>query len=146
MYLRTGQAIEVSVMNRCIFTALGVVAITSAFESERAHAQVFTPRSVNLGRATANFIVNRPTVSPYLNLLRQESQVSAPNYQTLVRPQLESRQRASRQQAAISQIQSRVTNMQGQLAARSRGREGFATGHPVRFMTYLHFYPGLNRR
>ncbi len=133
-------------MNRCMFTVLGVVVITSAFVSERAHAQVFTPRSANLGRATANFIVNRPTVSPYLNLLRQESQVSAPNYQTLVRPQLESRQQASRQQATINRIQARVTNMQGQMAARSRGREGFATGHPVRFMTYLHFYPGLNRR
>ena len=63
--------------------------------------------------AARDYIINRPTVSPYLNLLRSESGVSGPNYQTLVRPAFESRQRASQQQSSIRQLQSRVPICRG---------------------------------
>jgi hypothetical protein len=113
---------------------------------EAAAQGLFNPAGrANAALATRDYIVNRPTVSPYLNLLRAESAISAPNYHTLVRPALEHRQQAAQQQSSISQLQSRVTNMQGQMASRNRGQGGFTTGHPSRFMTYLHYYPGLNR-
>jgi hypothetical protein len=128
-----------------VFGAL--IVLTSTAMSDSGYAQgLFNPTGrTNAALATRDYIVNRPTVSPYLNLLRAESGVSAPNYQTLVRPALEMRQRSAQQQSSIRQLQSRVTNMQGQVAAQSRGGSGFATGHPSRFMTYLHYYPGLNR-
>jgi len=116
--------------------------------SSRTQAQGygFNPRGANAGLSTRDFLANRPTVSPYLNLLRRESSLSAPNYQTLVRPALQRRQQAARQQGAITQLQSRVTNMQGQMAASSRQGSGFVTGHPSQFSNYLHYYPGFNRR
>ena len=108
-----------------------------------ARAQGFTPRGSDVGLATRDYLLSRPTVSPYLNLLRVESSLSLPNYQTLVRPALEQRQQAAQQRSSIRQLQSRVTNMQGQGAGRNQREQGFATGHPSRFATYLHYYPGL---
>ena len=121
-----------------VVATLAAITLTSLVQ-----AQGYTPRGFNPALATRDYLVNRPTVSPYLNLLRVEGPFSAPNYQTMVRPALEQRQDAARQQASINQLQSRVTNMQGQLAARSQGGQEFATGHPSRFATYLHYYPGL---
>lgn len=110
---------------------------------ENADAQSFNPRSANVGQATMNYLLNRPTVSPYLNLLRTESEITLPNYHTLVRPQLEGRQDVEKQQVAIRQLQSHVSSIQGRMA---RERNEFGTGHPTRFMTYLHYYPALGSR
>lgn len=133
-------------MLRLIISSAVFASIATAMTGLAGAQQLFNPAGrVNAAMATRDYIVNRPTVSPYLNLLRTNSNVSAPNYQTLVRPALESRQRATRQQSSIQQLQSRVTNMQGQMASRNQGQSGFTTGHPTRFMTYLHYYPGLNR-
>jgi hypothetical protein len=107
--------------------------------AEPAAAQYFAPRSANVGRATADYLLDRPTVSPYLNLLRLESSSAMPNYHTLVRPEVENRQEAARQAMAIRQLQNNVSSMQGEM----NGSQGFSTGHPTRFMTYLHYYPGL---
>ncbi len=130
-----------------LICSIGLFVLIAQLGARDVHAQGFVPRGANAALATRDFIVNRPTVSPYLNLLRTESPISAPNYQTLVRPALEHRQEVQRQDSAIRQLQSRVVNMQGQMAARSRReQQGFATGHPVRFMTYLHYFPMFNRR
>jgi hypothetical protein len=126
---------------------ISLLTLIAPLGARNAQAQGFVPRGANAALATRDYIINRPTVSPYLNLLRTESPISAPNYQTLVRPALEHRQEIQRQESAIRQLQSRVVNMQGQMAARNRRQqEGFATGHPQRFMTYLHYYPMFNRR
>ena len=94
---------------------------------------------------TQNFILSRPTVSPYLNLVREGSGLTA-NYQTLVRPAMERRRQANRQQVAISRLQSSVTNMQGEMASRRQPQGRFSTGHPSGFMYYSHYYPALSRR
>jgi hypothetical protein len=120
-------------------------AVVSLFQVKPAHAQLYNPRSASISSATTNYLVNRPTVSPYLNLLRPESETAMPNYQTLVRPVVERRRQASRQAATIGRLQSRVTNMQGQMAGQRRGSQ-FTTGHPSRFMSYLHYYPSLGPR
>lgn len=127
-----------NVAKLAIFCAAFVVAAVCA---DPASAQLFNPRSNNLGYATASYLLDRPTVSPYLNLLRTESSTAMPNYHTLVRPEVENRQEAARQAMAIRQLQSNVTSMQGQIGGQ-RGAQ-FSTGHPTRFMTYLHYYPGL---
>ena len=46
----------------------------------------------------SNTAVNRPVVSPYLNLLNQNS-AGTSNYYTLVRPQIQAREELVRQQA-----------------------------------------------
>jgi TolA-binding protein len=119
--------------------ALGLIGAVSTFP-ERAHAQ-FIPRGTNASRATRDYVLNRPTVSPYLNLLRAGTGYDA-NYQTLVRPALQNRQQARQQQSSINQLQSRVTNMQGQMVSERRQQGSrFSTGHPTRFMVYLHYFP-----
>lgn len=131
-----------------IAALLAVAVLVPVIGVDQAEGQGFVPRrSTNAALATRDYLVNRPTVSPYLNLLRTQSSLAPPNYQTLVRPANERRQQAARQQASINRLQSRVTNMQGQMAARNRQQgSGFVTGHPSRFMTYLHYYPSLGRR
>lgn len=123
--------------------AMGLAFVLTAVATPRpSHAQLAT----NPGRYT----LSRPTVSPYLNLLRRNSEFNPlPNYQTLVRPQLEQRQQSQQRDMAISRLQSRVTNMQGRAAieAQRQGRRNpFVTGHPTGFMRYLHYYPAMNRR
>lgn len=112
-----------------------------------AHGQGFVPRGANAARATRDYILNRPTVSPYLNLTRRETEFSSPNYQTLVRPALEQRDYDAQQSASVRRLQSQVVNLQGQMAlSQQRQRGQFSSGHPTRFFTYLHYYPQLNRR
>ena len=118
-----------------------VVVLGSA---QSASAQLYNPRSSNVGYATTSYLLDRPTVSPYLNLLRTESEFALPNYHTLVRPEVEHRQASAQQALALRQLQSRVTHMQGQLSGQ-RDNSQFSTGHPTRFMTYLHYYPSFDR-
>lgn len=49
-----------------------------------------------------------PTISPYLNLFRDESQNAAPNYYAFVRPQQEQYEAARAQQAQLQQLQRQV--------------------------------------
>lgn len=106
--------------------------------------------------ATLNWLYNRPTVSPYVNLTRTDNlSRGAMNYQTRVRPRLEAerqnqmRQAASRRaemQQAVSSLQSRTVS---QPASGTRGRDprfGMTpTGHPTESMSYFHYYPALNQ-
>jgi hypothetical protein len=95
------------------------------------------------GQSPYSNIYNRPTVSPYLNLL-QSNRFGISNYQTLVRPMIEQREASIQNQANIQQLQQQFQS--GQAAAMRRGSSGGArsTGHPSRFFTYLHYYPVLN--
>ena len=82
----------------------------------------------------------RPTVSPYLNLLREQG-LGLPTYQTLVRPQLQ-QQRANQQQTRqIQQLQLEVA----QNAASSQAGEVTLrpTGHQTAFRNFGHFYPRM---
>ena len=113
--------------------------------TQLANAQQYTPNPRNVSRSTANYLINRLTVSPYLNLLRAESEVTMPNYHTLVRPAVESRRHTAEQATQLRRLQSNVTTMQGKLGGNGRG-SNFSTGHPTRFMTYLHYYPSFSYR
>ena len=108
-------------------------------------AVVVALASITSGAALAqtpfsNTAVNRPTVSPYLNLLNQNS-AGTSNYYTLVRPQIQAREEILRQQAQINQIQRQVQRGQpGGVPVRG-SQEIRGTGHETAFMNYLHYYP-----
>jgi hypothetical protein len=86
-------------------------------------------------------IYQRPTVSPYLNLLNN-NQFGISTYQTTVRPQIEEREAIQRNAASLQALQQQF--QQGQQAlpysGRGGGRYGSSTGHPTRFMNYSHYY------
>jgi hypothetical protein len=118
-----------------------------------AHAQFSSQSARSIRNATRNYLYNRPTVSPYLNLTTRDANVGMPNYFTMVRPQIEQRenevmrQRQSAQmQAQIDQVQAQVRESQQQAAGMMlTGRVGWsARGYP-RFGTHLNYYPGFQR-
>jgi hypothetical protein len=83
-----------------------------------------------------------PTVSPYLNLFRdeRESNDAVPSYYTYVRPQLEQQAAFQQQQREIQQLQRQV---QGGPQYRSAVRPGAST--PARYMDTAQFYGGWQR-
>lgn len=105
------------------------------------HAQVNNNSFVN------NYILNRPTVSPYLNLLRRDGFGGVTNYQTLVRPQIEQREFAANQQAEITRVQQQLAVQQRSLesAQQLRAQRVFSTGHTTRFMNLQQYYPGFSQ-
>jgi hypothetical protein len=95
------------------------------------------------------FLRDRPTVSPYLNLIssQQDQQRGAaprPVYQTLVRPQLEQRRANQQSQRNIVQMQQQLSDLR-QSFQQSQANTFGATGHPTRFMIYAQYYPGFQR-
>jgi len=83
-----------------------------------------------------------PTISPYLNLFRDENEraESVPGYYSFVRPQLE-------QQATTEQQQREIQNLQRQLQASQRLQTTSVPGAGVqsRFMDTAQFYGGWQR-
>ncbi len=84
--------------------------------------------------ANARSRIQRPTVSPYLNLYRQDSQ-GIPTYQTLVRPQVQQQRVNQVQQTEITQLRSDLAN---ERAAATQPLP--QTGHVSYFRHYSHFY------
>ena len=99
-------------------------------------------------RGVQNQILNRPTVSPYLNLTRNQGSLAiSTNYHSLVRPQLDARRRAQQQDNSLRRVQSQLSNLQNTqvsaLRRRQQQQRGFITGHPTARSYYSHYYPGL---
>ena len=93
------------------------------------------------------FVRDRPTVSPYLNLISsQQDQLRGatprPVYQTLVRPQLEQRRANEQAQRNMVQVQRQLSDLR-QSYQQSQANTFGATGHPTRFMIYSQYYPGF---
>lgn len=113
--------------------------------SRQAHAQYKGPNlSANPSAQIYNrAIYDRPTVSPYLNLLRPQGGVGVPNYQSLVRPELQQRRMNEIQGRQIQSLQNRL--YQGPSSSGSGGapQEIRSTGHVTRFMNHSSYYPGL---
>ena len=120
------------------------------FLADAANAQYTS--GTNVRNATRNFLYNRPTVSPYLNLTSRNS-TGMSNYHTLVRPQLDQEQvnmqrqaQATRQQQELNQIQSEFRQSQTQNAGMMvTGRMGWSSRGYPRHGIYLNFFPGMNR-
>ncbi len=95
----------------------------------------YRPRS----RSSALNNLTRPTVSPYLNLLRNDD-AFIPNYQTLVRPLVEQRNSSLDNRRAIEDLERRpsVAATQGVLRAPSLR----TTGHTSYFSNTLQYFGG----
>ncbi|MCI0461936.1 MAG: hypothetical protein L0Z62_33710 [Gemmataceae bacterium] len=87
------------------------------------------------GTAQAQGRISRPTVSPYLNLTRRDSN-PAINYYNLVRPEFAFRK-------AIGQLEQQSTTTQQTLTDLQTGESLPATGHPVAFQSHLRYFQNL---
>ena len=134
-------------MFRCVSIVGFLSAVVASFSVDSCMAQGFVPRSMSVSRATRDYLLNRPTVSPYLNLTRRTSQFAPPTYQKLVRPALERRAREAQNAVSMRRMQNDVISLQGQMELGNSRRSGqqFASGHPTAFFAYMHYYPGLSR-
>jgi hypothetical protein len=84
-----------------------------------------------------------PTVSPYLNLFRQDtSGNTAFNYNTLVEPQLRQQQLNQQQQQQNQLTTRRLQAISAQADYNVQGsKEEFPTGHQTVFQYMSHYYP-----
>ncbi len=121
----------------CILAVVALLAFALSAESARAQ-QGYNRPSIN----SFFNILSRPTVSPYLNLLRPQG-LGAPNYQTLVRPELEARRALRNQQESINRLQGSLRQQQQQLRQAVTG-ELRPTGHRTLYLNYSHYYPALS--
>ncbi|MGD9634293.1 MAG: hypothetical protein AB7G28_03145 [Pirellulales bacterium] len=91
-------------------------------------------------------VSSSPTVSPYLNLFREDLDGSGDfNYQTLVRPQFQQLATNQQFQRQSNEISQRVQAISAQSAfGNPAGSESqYPTGHQTAFGYYSRFYPGM---
>ncbi|MCI0353163.1 MAG: hypothetical protein L0Z53_27405, partial [Acidobacteriales bacterium] len=104
------------------------------------------PGPIGLGPATATGPANKPfssfspspTVSPYLNLFREDLDGNSDfNYQTLVRPQLQQQQFNQQQQRQNLDINARLQQISAQADFNPQGSQSqYPTGHQTARMYY----------
>lgn len=83
-------------------------------------------------------VTSTPTISPYLNLFREESGDAAPNYFAFVRPQQQQYEASRQQQEQLNQLQRQVR--QASYSAPATGGSGAA-----RYGDTSRFYRGWQR-
>ena len=89
-----------------------------------------------------------PTVSPYLNLFREDFQGNSDlNYNTLVQPMLQQQQFNQQVQRQSMEMARRLQSMAAQSDFNPQGsKQQYPTGHQTVFMYYGHYYPSANVR
>jgi hypothetical protein len=89
-----------------------------------------------------------PTVSPYLNLFREDLDGQSDlNYQTLVRPQLQQQATNERLQREALELNSRLQAISAQADFNPGGSKTQPpTGHQTVFMYFGHYYPGMQQQ
>jgi hypothetical protein len=85
-----------------------------------------------------NHVTHAPTLSPYLNLYREESRGLIPNYHTFVRPMQQQHEANQRQSSQLHQLQRQVR--QTSYSTPTSGRSG-----PARYGDTAHYYSGWQR-
>jgi hypothetical protein len=89
-----------------------------------------------------------PTVSPYLNLFREDFDGNSDfNYTTLVRPQLQQQQINQQVQRQNLELNRRLQSVAAQSDFNPEGSKAqYPTGHQTVFGYYGHYYPAMNAR
>jgi hypothetical protein len=140
-------------MNRNLLASCAFFAALTLSLQTEVFAQYSGASARSVRNATRNYLWNRPTVSPYVNLASRDSQFGLSNYFTLVRPQVEAREEAMARQRQTAEMQSQLDQVQNQVRQSQQdaagmlitGQNGWsARGYP-RFGTFLNFYPGFQR-
>jgi hypothetical protein len=92
-------------------------------------------------------VFREPTVSPYLNLYRDEENAeSAPNYFAFVRPQFEQLEANRMQAREIRQLRGQLQGVSSTVAGPSYQAAGIpGTGSAARYMDTAQFYGGWRR-
>jgi hypothetical protein len=100
----------------------------------------------NLNKPFGNYSP-APTVSPYLNLFREDLDGQSDfNYQTLVRPQLRQQELNDRLQRENFEMARRLQAIGAQSDFNPAGSTSQPpTGHQTVFQYYGHYYPGLQQ-
>ena len=100
----------------------------------------------NLNKPYANFSP-APTVSPYLNLFREDLDGQSDfNYQTLVRPQLRQQELNDRLQQQTMEVARRLQSIGAQSDFNPAGSTAQPpTGHQTVFQYYGHYYPAMQQ-
>jgi hypothetical protein len=117
-------------MNRAILPMAILLALACAAEVCQGQAPAGPPPA---GR----YQPSRPTVSPYLNLLRRNTG-PLPNYYSLVRPQLQQLETNQRQQVLNTQQQGELRNLDRRLQITESPVA--STGARSVFRNYSNFY------
>jgi hypothetical protein len=86
-------------------------------------------------------LYSRPTVSPYLNLTRPGGTIT-PNYQSLVRPQMDQMRVNRAQRASTANLQREVNNSRHQAVLPGQTIRG--TGHATNYMSYSQYFNTLS--
>ncbi len=121
----------------CLFLTTALVAVLASDASAQ-----FNRPSFN----SFQNVVNRPTVSPYLNLINPGGgfDASVARYQNYVRPQLDLQQRNRQTDAQLRGLQDQFRQLEQVRASATRTsatqQAQFATGHPSVFQYYSHYY------
>ena len=105
-------------------------------------------RSLNSRSKPFEGLRQSPTLSPYLNLLRDGGLDGGglPNYHTFVRPTLEQQRVNQQQQRSINRVGSEVRAVNRQLISDPLRSAGLRpTGHQTTYMYHSHYY-ALGRR
>jgi hypothetical protein len=111
------------------------------------------PRSRGVGGRDITTVDNRnskpfanytpaPTVSPYVNLGRNDSDLGLPTYQTLVQPFVQQREFNQRQQHDMQRVNQQFQSVRSQLEVQQTQTQLRPTGHGVYFNNLSHYYPG----
>lgn len=116
--------------------AVGLVVASAV---DRLQAAPPAPRQAK--QRPARFQPNRPTVSPYLNLFRNDNN-AVPNYHLYVRP-IEQQRAINEQQQAVNRAQLQTAQRVGQELKQVQQGSAAPTGIGGGYGNYLHFYPGL---
>ena len=117
-------------MLKQILVAGALLALASVVPTVMAQGRTRPP-----GRQSYTNRLQRSTVTPYLNLNRRGT-TAVNNYYTLVRPQLQQEVINGRQQDAVRDLSAEFT----QDRLRQSEEALPATGHPVRYRFFSHFY------
>ncbi len=136
-------------IRRILFFAVVGVGLLGPVESVFGQSSL---TSTSVRNRTRNFLFNRPTVSPYVNLASRNTS-AMPNYHTLVRPQIEAQQKSVKRQRKTAEIQQQLNIVQNefrqsqQQANRmmSTGRYGWSSRGMPRFGSTLNYFPGFQR-
>lgn len=121
---------------------------TLSQQPRRTPIRASAPRPLNRQLKPFQSIYATSTVSPYLNLHRDDANSeSAPNYFSLVRPQLEQIEAARSQQRELQQLRGQLQTISSTVVRPQGQGTGLpGTGTSARYMDTAQFYGGGLRR
>jgi hypothetical protein len=119
---------------------------TLSQQPRRTPIQAAGPRPMFRQAKPFQAVHREPTVSPYLNLHRDESNTEgAPNYFAFVRPQLDQLEANRVQQRDIQQLRGQLQATSTVVGPQYRATGLPGTGTPARYMDTAQFYNGMRR-